>query len=502
MSCTRRAASATLLSKYSIDYIKKIDCRNARILLLPEIKQCSNQAMAFFGSKLQRPVESQRSGSEGRLREFFVRIGRVVMNKPRARNFCVYVAGLLSSLDRKTCESVAVAATTDTAEPAVRTGGDHQSVFRHVKRCHQRILHTIGKAKWNDTAVRDEAVRVALESLPDDEPIEQLIIDDTGFIKQGAHSVGVKRQYTGSAGKKTNCQVGVSVVACTATSQFPVDFALYLPHEWLTPKARAHARIPASVVFKTKPELAAEMVDRILDTGLLPVCRVSADSDYGRSTEFRKALLRHGCPLAVGVRGDANAWSVDVRGSRRGPATSLEAISERLKYRRVVWRNGTKGKMSGLFGARRVVMKNGFDPEEQADPLWLVAEKAGEELKYYLASGGPDASLKELVGVLKQRFRTERSYQDAKNEVGLADYQGRSFVGWHHHVTAAIAACAFLFSEQRHIPKTPNTSARRESVRTSTRLLRHFPESFSTLRRALATVLRFALPGGPCLNFA
>lgn len=471
-------------------------------MLLSTIWQCSHRFMVFLQNKTARRVKGSRTDSEGRLKEFFARIGRAVMNRPRARNFCVYVAGLLSSLDRKTCESVAVAATTDTAEPVVRTDGDQQVALGDVKRCHQRILHSIGRANWNDTAVRDEAVRFALGSLPDDESVEQLIVDDTGFIKKGAHSVGVKRQYTGSAGKKTNCQVGVSVVACTATSQFPVDFSLYLPHEWFTSEARVRARIPESVEFKTKPELAAEMIDRILDTGLLPVCRVSADSDYGRSTEFRKALLSHGCPLAVGVRGDASAWSVDARGSRRGPATSLEAIAERLKYRRVIWRNGTKGKMSGLFGARRVVMKNGFDPGEQADPLWLVAEKAGEELKYYLVSGGPDANLKELIAVLKQRFRTERSYQDAKNEVGLADYQGRSFVGWHHHVTAAIAACAFLFSEQRHVPKTPNTSARREAVRTSTRLLRHFPESFSTLRRALATVLRFALPGAPCVNFA
>lgn len=458
--------------------------------------------MTLFGSTLQRFTRNPLPGAENRLKAFFARIGRAIANRPRARNFCVYVAGLLSSLDRKTCESVAVAATTDTAEAAVRTDEDGEVGFGDVKKCHQRILHTIGKASWDDTVVRDEAVRFALESLPADESIEQLIIDDTGFLKQGKHSVGVKRQYTGSAGKKTNCQVGVSVVACTATSQFPVDFSLYLPDEWLTPEAREYARIPDSVVFKTKLELAAEMLDRILSTGLLPACRISADSAYGRSTDFRNKMLGHGCSLAVGVRGDAHAWSVDARGLRRGPATSLIAIAARLKYRRIVWRNGTKGTMAGLFGARRVVMKHGFDPEEETEPLWLVAEKVSDELKYHLVSGKPNAKLKDLVAVLKQRFRTERSYQDAKNEVGLADYQGRSFVGWHHHVTAAIAACAFLFAEQRRVPKTPNTSARREAIRTSTRLLRHFPESFPTLRRAIASILRFTLPGQPCPCFA
>jgi SRSO17 transposase len=294
-----------------------------------------------------------------------------------------------------------------------------------------------------------------------------------------------------------SCQVGVSVVACTAASQFPVDFSLYLPREWLTPEARESARIPRTVEFKTKPQLAMEMVDRILDTGLLPACRISADCAYGDSTAFRKTMLEHGCPLAVGVRGDAHAWSVDAGGSRRGPATSIAAIAARLKCRRIAWRNGTKGRMVGLFGARRVIMKHGFDPEDQDQPLWLVLEKLGDELKYHLVSSGPKAKLKDLVKLLKQRFRTERSYQDAKNEVGLADYQGRSFVGWHHHVTAVIAACAFLFSEQRRIPRTPNTSSRREAVRTSTRLLRHFPESFPTLRRALAAVLSFILPRQP-----
>jgi len=158
--------------------------------------------------------------------------------------------------------------------------------------------------------------------------------------------------------------------------------------------------------------------------------------------------------------------------------------------------------MVGRFGARRVVMKKGFDPEEQNEPLWLIAEKCDDGLKFHLVSGGPKAKLKDLVGVLKQRFRTERSYQDAKNEVGLSDYQGRSFVGWHHHVTAVIVACAFLFTEQRRVPQTPNTSTRREAIRTSTRMLRHFPESFSTLRRAIASVLCFILPGQPYLSLA
>lgn len=448
------------------------------------------------------PRKDGEAAAKGRLADFLARIGRKLRNKPRAKNFSIYVAGLLSSLERKTAEAIAVVATTQNDGAVVRDNPNQDGAFGDVKRGHQRILHTIGGADWDDTAVRDEAVRYALESLQSDDPVEQLIVDDTGYIKQGKHSVGVKRQYTGSAGKITNCQVGVSVVACTANSQFPIDFSLYLPEEWLTSAARAQGRIPASVAFKTKPQLAEEMVDRILDTGLLPACRVSADSAYGHSSAFRKTLLDHGCTLAVGVKGTEKAWSIDKKNSRRGPVTSLEAISKRLKYKRIVWRNGTKGRMAGQFGARRVVMAHGYDAEDEAAVLWLVAEKRGEEVRFHLVSGEQDARLKELVTALKQRFRTERSYQDAKNEVGLSDYQGRSFVGWHHHVTASIAACAFLFAEQQRVPKTPNTVVRRQAVRTSTRFLRHFPESFATLRRAIATVLRAILPAQPSPGLA
>lgn len=432
---------------------------------------------------------------ESRLKVFLSRIGDALRNKPRARSFAVYLTGLLSNIGRKTAEAIAVAAVPDTPFSAVRTSPKDGGAFREVTRCHQSLLHTIGKAKWDDHAVRDEAARFGLDSLPEGEHIEQLIIDDTGWIKQGAHSVGVKRQYTGSAGKITNCQVGVSVVACTATSQFPVDFSLYLPKEWLTKQARASARIPNEVSFRTKPELAVDMIDRILDSGLMPVCRVSADSAYGDSAAFRAAMTEHGCSLAVGVKGKTQAWSVDACGSRRGPSTSVAAIAARLKYRKVVWRNGSKGKMAGRFGARRIIVTRDFrKDEEENEPLWLVAEKAADSVKFHLVTGAPNAKLKDLVIVLKQRFRTERAYQDAKNEVGLDHYQGRSFVGWHHHVTAAICACAFLFSEHQRVPRTPNAVSRRNAVRTSTRLLRHFPESFPTMRRLIASIVGFILP--------
>ena len=405
------------------------------------------------------------------------------------------VAGLLSALNRKTAEAIAVAATPSASPQSVRTDpDDYSSEARRVHSRHQCLLHTIGRAKWDDRAVRYEAARIANESLHTDEQVEQLIIDDTGWLKQGKHSAGVQRQYTGSAGKIANCQVGVSVVACTSTAQFPIDFALYLPEEWLTPQARASVHIPDHIIFKTKPELAVDMVKEILHAEVMSACTVSADSAYGDSSQFRAAIRKLGCSLAVGIKPLSNAWSVDAGGSRRGPVTSVRAIGRRMKYRRIAWRDGTKGTLVGHFGARRVVMEQDAKCSDEPEPLWLVTERTDEKPKYYLVSGPAEAKLKDLVRVLKQRFRTERAYQDAKNEVGLADYQGRSFVGWHHHVSAAVVACAFLFSEQKRRPRPRNTARPRQAVRTPERLLRHFPESFPTLRRMISSIVSFILP--------
>lgn len=136
---------------------------------------------------------------------------------------------------------------------------------------HQRLLHFALESKWSDREVRRQAAQYALEPMTAREPVEAWIVDDTGFLKQGKHSVGVQRQYTGSAGKVANCQIGVSLSIATRTEHLPIDFELYLPESWANDSARRlEARIPPEVTFKTKPQLALQMIERAVEEGVPP----------------------------------------------------------------------------------------------------------------------------------------------------------------------------------------------------------------------------------------
>jgi len=211
------------------------------------------------------------AASEERLGEYFDRIGAILANKRRRESFATYAMGLLGDGERKSMEPMASRACAD-------PGG--------ADAAHQRLLHFATDSPWNDAEVRREAARYALEAMTEREPVECWITDDTGFIKQGTHSVGVQRQYTGSAGKITNCQLGVSLCIATRTEQLPIDFELYLPRSWADdPARRSEARIPEDVLFKTKPELALDLIRRAVANGI-PKGVVLADTSCSATTTF------------------------------------------------------------------------------------------------------------------------------------------------------------------------------------------------------------------------
>jgi len=428
------------------------------------------------------------NGRQGRLKSYLNRICQKLRNISRAKTFSIYVSGLIARLERKNGETIAAAAT------------EIPGILSETSAMHQRLVHVIGQSAWSDELMRAEAERYAVAALPESEAIEQLIIDDTGWLKQGNHSVGVQRQYTGSAGKVTNCQVGVSVVAATRSRQLPVDFAIYLPEKWLTPKKRRQGKIPNEIQFQTKPEIALTLIGKAKSRGTVPICRVAADSAYGNSSEFRCTLLQEKYDIAVGVRGDTLAWSVDQNDHRRGPVTNISSISARMKFKRVSWREGIKGPLTGHFAARRVVPYRDYEDYERKQPLWLLAEletpQSGGD-KYALITAPANANLQELVYIWKERYRTERAYQDLKVNCGLDHYQGRSFVGWNHHVSAVLVASAFIFSEQC---RRPRKQGRQEAVRSPTRFDRHFPGSFATLQQDIASCLHEWLPALPLEN--
>ncbi|WP_237079474.1 IS701 family transposase [Myxococcus xanthus] len=322
-----------------------------------------------------------------------------------------------------------------------------------VDAMHQRLLHFTVDSRWSDRDVRRTAAQYALEAMTSHEPVEVWIVDDTGFLKQGKHSVGVQRQYTGSAGKITNCQIGVSLSVATRTEHLPLDFELYLPEGWTNDAARRReARIPADVSFKTKPQLALQMIDRAVQAGVPPGI-VLGDTAYGSSSQFRAHLRALGLHYAVAVAPQTTVCRLDEEGRPQGDAQSVSDLALRIHeqggFRRCTWRQGTQEDLSAYFALSRVLVAG--VPQREKEPLWLLIEWRDDEpepANYFLVSLPGLRTKKQLIRLVMQRWRTERVYEDLKGELGLDHYEGRRFPGWHHHVSVALCCYAFIIAER------------------------------------------------------
>jgi SRSO17 transposase len=381
-----------------------------------------------------------------RLSEFFDLIGRILGRKGRRESFALYAQGIFGDGERKSIEPIAARACADPA----RANAEHQ-----------RLLHFALDAPWSDHDVRLAAARYALDAMTARQPVDSWIVDDTGFLKQGSHSVGVQRQYTGSAGKVTNCQVGVSLTVATRTEQVPIDFALYLPEAWTEDHTRRdEARIPADVQFATKPELSLQLMQRALNDGIPPGL-VLADQAYGTSREWRKRVREMGLHYAAAVDHRTTVRVFDKGGRRREEIISIIDLAHRIEshggFRRCTWREGTKHDLSARFALRRVVPAyDGGSGIDEREPVWLLIEWRDNEdapANCFLCSLPERLTKKRLVRMVMQRWRTERAYQDLKDELGLDHYEGRRFPGWHHHVSVVLCCYAFVIAERvRHFP--------------------------------------------------
>jgi SRSO17 transposase len=384
--------------------------------------------------------ETSEIAAAARLEQFFGRIGTHLKDRRKRESFAMYAFGILGDGERKSAEPIAARACADPDQ---------------THNVHQKLLHFLSRSSWDDRAVRLEAARYAIEAVEEREPITTWIVDDTGFLKQGTHSVGVQRQYTGSAGKITNCQVGVSLAVATSSEQIPVDFDLYLPKLWIDdPQRRNEARIPDEVDFKTKIQLALEMIERAVRNGV-PGRIMLADSAYGDCTEFRNRVRELGFDFAVGVLptlGVVRLDRLDRINAKRESVQELVAALPRKTFRRVTWRDGTRTKLQSRFAFVRVKTTHD-DGMSLADrePLWLVAEwPEGESkpTKFVLTTLPRIMSHKQIVRILKERWRTERMYEDLKGELGLDHFEGRSYPGWHHHVSVVLCCYAFVVAER------------------------------------------------------
>ncbi len=384
--------------------------------------------------------ETSEIAAAARLERFFGCIGTHLKDRRKRESFAMYAFGIFGDGERKSAEPIAARACADPEE---------------TNNVHSKLLYFLARSSWDDRAVRLEAARYAIDAVQEREPITTWIVDDTGFLKQGTHSVGVQRQYTGSAGKITNCQLGVSLAVATSSEQIPVDFELYLPVSWIEdPGRRREARVPDEMTFKTKVQLALEMIERAARNGI-PGSILLADSAYGDSTDFRNALRKLGLDFAVGVLPTLGVVRLDrldrINAKRESVAELVEALSKKA-FRRLVWRDGTRRKMRSRFCFVRVKTTHD-DGIALADrePLWLVAEwPEGESkpTKFLLTTLPRRMSHKEIVRILKERWRTERMYQDLKGELGLDHFEGRSFPGWHHHISVVLCCYAFIVAER------------------------------------------------------
>ncbi len=360
-----------------------------------------------------------------------------------------YVQGLLLDGGRKTASQM-----------AKRYGGDMQA-----------LQQLVSQSPWDHMAVREELAKKMVAAAS---PKAAYILDDTGFPKKGTRSVGVAHQYTGTLGKVANCQIGVSLNYATDDGCFPIDFQLYLPEEWTEdPERRTKAGIPAEVEFKPKWKIGLEMIDRALVWSGKHV--VVADAGYGVASEFRKALAGRELLYVVGIKDDIGIWREPVdtssppyqgRGRPRKrhpdwpPPDSVHNVAINLpaeSWTEVNWRVGTKGPLKSRFAALRVQPTHGHrEGKITENAQWLLIEwPSGAEApeKYWFSNLPESAVLVELVYWAKMRRQIEQSYQELKDELGLDHFEGRSWLGWHHHVTFTMIAFDFLTLEGFRVKK-------------------------------------------------
>jgi SRSO17 transposase len=351
----------------------------------------------------------------------------------KRENFAQYFLGLMSPAERKSMEPLAALGHSDPVE---------------VRRAHDRIVHFIGGSTWSDAEVRRTAAQYALEKLTEREPVRAWIVDDTGFLKQGTHSPGVQRMYTGSAGKITNCQIGVSLTLATETEHVPVDMDLYIPESWANdPVRRKETRIPDDVTYRPKWRMALDMIERAVGHGL-PAGTVLADSAYGDVGEFRRALGRLGLEYAVGVHSSTRVRRINSFGklAKAQPVADIARSVRSNLRRRIDWREGTRKSLS----SRVYLCPVKIPGDDTAHTLAIEWRDDSPDEPKFTVSSIPKGKLTAtaFLDLVMSRWRTERVYEDLKGELGLDHYEGRRYPGWQHHVSVVLCCAAFATAEK------------------------------------------------------
>jgi SRSO17 transposase len=360
-----------------------------------------------------RPTREQVTARADEVGVVGERIGRHFARGEPRRRAVGYVRGLLSGTERKNGWQLAEHLGDPTPDG---------------------VQHLLARADWDADAVRDDLLGYVREYLG--HPDGVLVVDETGFLKKGTKSCGVARQYSGTAGRIENCQVGVFPAYAAKKGRALVDRELYLPREWASDADRREgAGVPEEVEFATKIVLARRMIDRAVAAGV-PAKWVTADAVYGSDYRFRTTVEGHGLGYVVGVRTDFAVWA----GFRQVRVGTLLAGVPADAWHRLSCGDGAKGPRVYDWAVTRA---NSPEPDEYA--RWVLIRRSVSdptEVAYFACGGPPSTTLNELVRVAGARWAVEDLLELAKGDCGLDEYEVRSWTGWHRHVTLSLFALA------------------------------------------------------------
>jgi SRSO17 transposase len=375
----------------------------------------------------------------------------------------VYLRGLLQDGERKSIEPM-----------VARVPRPPQLL--DIQDPEQALQPFVNQSPWDEQAVWKRYRRVMAGASASPRGI--FVIDDTGFPKQGKHSVGVRRQYCGQLGKKANCQVAVTAHYVGPEGHFPAALRLYVPQSWTSGSERLEAAgVPEDYRReRTKGQIALDLLDQVRDEGLLPGDVVITDAGYGVSQPFREGLEPRQLFSIAGVTPEMVAFTEEPRRVWPVPSTrgrprsnprladdsprpvSLKQLADRLPRGKVTWREGTKGKLAAKFARVRVwpAQDRGRGGGAGADPLWLLIEERADGKVRYAFSNLPARTRRiQAVRLWKSRWPVEQGDQQMKEELGLNHFEGRSWRGFHHHACLVMLAYGFLVLEQKREEEAP-----------------------------------------------
>ena len=360
-------------------------------------------------------MEINRREYEEEFNNLSMRLSKIFASESSYQNMQKYIKGLLGSAERKNGWQMA------------------EYLGEKTPYSLQQLLY---RARFSADELRDGLREYVSENIGEEDGT--IVIDETGFLKQGKHSCGVKRQYSGTAGRIENCQIGVFMTYASSKGHSPVDRRLYMPQEWMDDSERCKkAGVPEGVVFKTKPQMALEMLKEAVNTEF-PFTWVTGDCVYGDYTDIRSWLEQNGKFYVFCVSGKSYVW----RGHKQESISSIIKNLPEEGWFEASCGDGSKGVR--IYDWMALPMNPGVTDGYERSILIRRSKSSPDELRAYVCFSPTSTPKEKLVEIAGCRWTVETCFKESKSEVGLDHYEIRSYDGWHKHITFSCIALAFL----------------------------------------------------------